>query len=249
MGVNGSDLNLSSFSIFIDQGRIDLYSGQDVLISSSYLQAGYGYFSIGDGYGEESETPEIAGAEVAAEIPLESTLTEQILRVEGSNVTVENFSTLTAGDAVEIEATNQITIDASTVEAPFIEFKGGDITVNQTSFYGLLGSALRITGENKIEVSDTDLTGLSEINMAARTLVLSDVAFISGTSIELGSELGLLAANPNTGASAVTGYVNFIQNVTLDGNPAQNFVAPSQGGLATGPAAINIFAISGNPEI
>jgi hypothetical protein len=248
MGVNESDLNLSSFSIFIDQGRIDLYSGQDVLISSSYLQAGYGSFSIGDGYGEERETPEIAGAEVSAEIPLESTLAEQILRVEGSNVTVENFSTLSAGEAVEIEATNQITIDASTVEAPFIELKGGDINVNQVSFYGSFGSALRIIGENKLAVTDTDLTGLTEINMAARTLVLSDVAFISGTSIELGSEMGMLAANPNTGASAVTGYVNFINNVTLDGNPAQNFVSVTQGGLATGPAAINIYSIS-QPEL
>jgi hypothetical protein len=50
------------------------------------------------------------------------------------------------------------------------------------------------------------------------------VAFPMGSSVELRSELGRLAPNPNTSRPAVSGHVNFISNVTYGGAPAQNAV-------------------------
>ncbi len=236
MGVDGSDLSLSSFSIYLDQGRIEFYSKQDVNIRSSFIQAGYNYFSAVAGFGVETEITETAGIEVEFEV----SSIEQLLSVDGFNVSVED-SYLSAADEVDIKASNQIVIDASTVEAPFIDLKARDISVRQLNSYA---STLRVIGEDLIDFRDSSLMDVFFVNMAARTLVLSDVQFSSGSIIELGSESGLLAPNPNSEASVVNGYVNFIQNVTLDGTRAEFFVAESQGGSATGPAAINIFAIS-----
>jgi hypothetical protein len=60
--------------------------------------------------------------------------------------------------------------------------------------------------------------------MVANTINLFNVAFGAGSSINLESFWGVLAPNPNTGADSVPGDVNFIQNVTYGGNPAQNYV-------------------------
>ena len=77
---------------------------------------------------------------------------------------------------------------------------------------------MELRAVEEVALSQIDLRELNQINMAARTLVLSDIQFSSATDIRLGSEFGQLAPAPNTGADSVTGYVNFIQNVTLDGS-------------------------------
>ena len=66
------------------------------------------------------------------------------------------------------------------------------------------------------------------IAMDARTIVLSDVDFPAGSIVTLRSERGLLAPNPNTGAAAVGGFVNFISRVTQDGVPAENNVKSAE---------------------
>ena len=101
---------------------------------------------------------------------------------------------------------------------------------------------LNIFADADLSLAQLDLRGLSEISMAAQTLILSDIQFASTSSIQLGSENGQLAPDPNSGASAQTGYVNFIQNVTLDNQPAQDFVSTVHGGNAKpDQAVIDIF--------
>ena len=53
---------------------------------------------------------------------------------------------------------------------------------------------------------------------------LSNINFPGGSTVNLYSQTGQLAANPNTGAASVPGHVNFILNVNYGGNPAQIFV-------------------------
>ncbi|MEI9866402.1 MAG: hypothetical protein WDN00_17970 [Limisphaerales bacterium] len=67
-----------------------------------------------------------------------------------------------------------------------------------------------------IEVRNSDLTTFGVVNMAANTINLNNVAF--GGAVTLQSLNGVLAPNPNTGAVSIPGDVNFIQNVTYNGN-------------------------------
>ena len=81
------------------------------------------------------------------------------------------------------------------------------------------GATANLTAANLITVNNTDFTPYATVNLAANTINLSDVAFGGGSAVTLKSLLGLL----NVGSS-VPGDVNFIQNVTYGGNPAQNYV-------------------------
>lgn len=74
-----------------------------------------------------------------------------------------------------------------------------------------------------------DLTGLSSVNMIAHTINLLNVAFGGSSYVNLFSNNGQLAPNPNTGATSLPGYVNFINGVTYGGNAAQHHVNPVSG--------------------
>ena len=64
----------------------------------------------------------------------------------------------------------------------------------------------------------------NNVMLSARTLVLQDVNFSARSDVALLSANGNLAPNPNTGQTVVPGDVNFINDVTYGGEPAQNFV-------------------------
>lgn len=73
-------------------------------------------------------------------------------------------------------------------------------------------------------VRNLNLATFSLVNIAAHTVDLMNVAFASGSSVNLKSLNGQLAANPNTGAVSQPGFVNFHSGVTYGGQPAQSFV-------------------------
>ena len=124
-----------------------------------------------------------------------------------------------------------------------IESKQGDLSVDESHFEAL--SRVQLSAAEVLDVKDTSFSqsgGFGEnlqnvqaararalqdalaIAMDARTISLANVSFPDGSSVTLRSELGLLAPNPNTGASVVPGHVNFIRNVTYGESPAQNEV-------------------------
>ena len=78
---------------------------------------------------------------------------------------------------------------------------------------------LHLTAVNDVRVGSAthaqDLSSLTDVNISGHTLVLKKINF-GGTPI-LKSELGLLAANPNTDQAVQRGYVNFINGVTYQG--------------------------------
>jgi len=139
-------------------------------------------------------------------------------------------------------------IDANQIEIANCSFYGGgNFDLDATTSIDLRnldgeiysGSFSAKAGDT-ISIRDLGLDVFSSINLSARTLVFNNVDFSSDSTINLRCETGMLAANPNTGANAVAGYVNFITNVTVDGSPAQNFVSTTAGGTSQQTPLINI---------
>ena len=97
----------------------------------------------------------------------------------------------------------------------------GSVVVLNSSFFGqtLNGRAVKT-----LNFDTVNLSSFNAVNLAAHTLILKNINFADGSQVTLRSYYGLLAANPNTGASPVAGYVNFISNVNYGGKPAQNFI-------------------------
>jgi hypothetical protein len=85
------------------------------------------------------------------------------------------------------------------------------------------------TPGSSVTVKNMDLSSFIAPSISAHTIILDNVAFGAGSKVDLDCASGLLAANPNTGASVSIGDVNFVQNVTYNGSPAQNFLVSSAG--------------------
>ncbi|MBL6764411.1 MAG: FecR domain-containing protein [Verrucomicrobiae bacterium] len=118
-----------------------------------------------------------------------------LLRTASGNLLVQNAAI--RGQQVTYHAGNNLTVNNGSAQA------------NQLNFYAA----------GDMTISGLAMSGVSSTVMEARTLILSDINF-TGT-VTLYSQIGQLAANPNSGAQAVIGHVNFIQNVNYNGSPAQ----------------------------
>ena len=122
-----------------------------------------------------------------------------------------------------IDATGSLTVNSTSIQAHYLTLNSGDRILLDASGQVLKANGPEataiFTAPNQITVNHADLSNYGAVNMAANTINLSDVAFGAGSSVLLKSLLGQL----NVGSS-VPGYVNFIQNVTYGGNPAQNYV-------------------------
>ena len=121
---------------------------------------------------------------------------------EGVNVDINGTSlTLAAGpslDDIEINGRNNVTVNGATIN-------------------GLGSSQLRMNALNTLDVRNTGLSGFSFINLEARTVVLQNIDFPAGSTVQLKSQNGLLAPNPNTSQSIQNGFVNYISNVRYNG--------------------------------
>ncbi|HXI73412.1 MAG TPA: FecR family protein [Verrucomicrobiae bacterium] len=114
------------------------------------------------------------------------------------------------------------------IQAHFLTLNSGDSILLDASGHTLSatgpGATASFTAPNLVSVYNADLAAYGAVNMAANTINLINVAFGAGSTVSLQSLNGVLAPNPNTGAVSVPGAVNFINNVTYGGNPAQNYV-------------------------
>lgn len=241
MDVSESLFDLNGISIANGQGRIELLGEQGIRINNSTITSGLGTILSDTTVSASSDlNPPTVGFgdnQSTGIIDASLLLDGQAIRVNNSQLVAEHHNF--------IGASQTISIDSSTVAANFIEFKAASISSSNNTF---VGNQLRAIADNLISFSNNDLSALSQVQMEARTLVLSDVNFSSSTHVRLGSAMGMLAPNPNTNASAVTGYVNFIDNVMMDGLPAEKFVPVAQGGLDTGPGSIEIYSTTSTAE-
>lgn len=146
------------------------------------------------------------------------------------------------GGAFAISGAAGVTIrqSAFALGGNFWADSGGAVTFDTLTFTAPAGSVFQGTGNDTLTARALDFRAFAEVNLGARTLVLESVHFGPGTTVRLVSEHGRLAPNPNTGAAALTGYVNFIRDVTYADQPAQDFVPVAAGGTGAQPAAIQI---------
>jgi len=103
-------------------------------------------------------------------------------------------------------------ISVNSPDGILLDGTGGTFAGNQLNL-----ASGNLAGTDEIDVQNADLTGFATVNMAAHTINLMNVGFGDGSLVNLQSFYGLLAANPDTGAASVFGYVNFINGVTYGG--------------------------------
>ncbi len=101
-------------------------------------------------------------------------------------------------------------------------------------------AVFQTTAVNLIDAQALNFDGFATINLGARTIALTDVAFPAGSTVRLVSETGQLAPAPNTGAAVQPGFVNFVRDVTYGGAPAQDHVPIAAGGTGLGTPRITI---------
>ena len=133
-----------------------------------------------------------------------------------------------SGEVTVASRTGSLTVVETSIQAHYLTLNSGDSILLDAAGRTLTatgaGATANFNAPNLVTVNNADLSVYGIVNMAANTINLFNVAFGGGSSVTLQSLNGLLAPNPNTGATSVPGDVNFIQNVTYGGNPAQNRV-------------------------
>ncbi len=157
-------------------------------------------------------------------------------RLSGATVDLHAANDLLVADST-ITGTSRITVasrsdqlapkpgDFSTIgPGPELFGTAGNITIARTSFTGGVNGELISRAADTLRLDAVGLNSISTISLAARTLDLSNLDFPAGSSVSLASSQGVLAPNPNTGATSVPGHVNFIINVNYGGVPAQNAI-------------------------
>lgn len=133
------------------------------------------------------------------------------------------------GNTVQMNAARNATLTTPVVRG-FSALNVAAVNDLQVISGSFTGSAMSPTASANLSAGETltvngaSVSGVANISLSARTMNLSNIDFPSGSTVNLYSQLGQLAANPNTGAASVPGHVNFILNVNYNGSPAQLFV-------------------------
>ncbi len=141
----------------------------------------------------------------------------------GTTMALNNVSVFNQNGSVTLNAGSDLETSGGTFSpssVTYVKFKSftADTTVVNTGFS--TSTAILLAARN-LNVNGATFSGATSIAMDARTVNLWNLNFANGTTVNLRSQLGQLAPNPNTGAASVPGHVNFIQNVNYGGQPAQ----------------------------
>jgi hypothetical protein len=91
----------------------------------------------------------------------------------------------------------------------------GDIVINSVDFRAGGAGTQEFTAraKNILGVYNTSLTDAAKVSLAANTVVLRDVSFKDGSTVNLSSQTGLVAAKPGMGEPVAMGKVNFVSGV------------------------------------
>ena len=182
-------------------GEIFLEASQDISIANSTLTAPNGYVDI------------YSSGNVTLTNPVITTGYLDLYASGSIFVSSDVQHSFNVGN-VYMDAGGNITLDGNDSNPV-----AGVVAANAAA---LSGSA-DLTAAGTIQMQNINVRYAS-VNMAANTINLLNVAFRSGSLVTLTSANGVLAPNPNTNAASVPGDVNFINNVTYGGSPAQNAI-------------------------
>ena len=131
-----------------------------------------------------------------------------------------------APDSVIVYAGNNLTLSNSVTSAMHADFIAtNDMKLTNVAFLTAGGPAVSVglTARNSMDLMNVGFRA-ENVALDARTLTLTNVAFIANSNVTLRSQTGLLALRPNTGQPVELGKVNFIRNVSYGGKPAQNAI-------------------------
>jgi hypothetical protein len=121
-----------------------------------------------------------------------------------------------------------VNVTGTSITTHYLSLNSGDGILLDSAGHTLTasgsGATANFTAPNLLAVNNTDFGSFATVNMAANTIDLLNVKFGGNSTVNLRSQNGVLAPNPNTGAAPVPGDVNFISGVTYGGNPAQNYI-------------------------
>jgi hypothetical protein len=79
------------------------------------------------------------------------------------------------------------------------------------------GATANFNAAYVLTVNNADFSNFGNVNMAAKTIVLSDVNFAANSQDTFTTPNHALAANPNTDQTVVPGDVNFVHGVKYGG--------------------------------
>ncbi len=154
-------------------------------------------------------------------------------------VSVSNSSLTSLFGPVNVTSDTDITVANSTLTSSPTpvgsSFTNGRVNLTAAHIVTVKNSTLItprpvILAGSAINLDGVSMSNSTNIDMQARTINLSNINFPANSVVNLTSQNGMLAPNPNTNAASVIGDVNFITNVMYGGSPAQGFVPVSVGG-------------------
>ncbi len=229
--VSGGSLNASAAN-----GSVQLTAGQSLSLSGATL-GGHTIQTAGNSIDLDNLTTTATASATATAV--------QDLHVNGGSLAVSGLTgtaQLTAGR--DFTAVGGAQIEASTIQVTAannatlnnVQARGfntlnvsaiANLNVSGGSFTGTAlaqSATATLTAGDTLTVNGPTLANVTSISLFARTVNLSNINFPNGSMVNLQSQHGQLAPNPNTGAASVPGYVNFIVNVNYNGNPAQSYI-------------------------
>jgi hypothetical protein len=134
-------------------------------------------------------------------------------------------------ELLDVRAGGNVLLTQTVVSSDRMNLRAdNDLRANSTDFSVILNpgnsdsqfgtkpdSRALLSAGSLLSLQSVNFIGISDISLQARTLVLSDVNFPSGSQVNLRSENGALAPAPNTNKPVRPGFVNFVRDVKYGG--------------------------------
>jgi len=231
----GNQLSIATGSTLeADFGLFDLAAFQPIILNNVTLLDTVGNIEI-----DSTSGITLNGGSTVTGLSSATVHAAGAVNISGSAVVASD----PAAGTVDITSdTGSITVGSGTTAIPNASYISGN-SVTLTAGDGILldgtgtgpgvltgvgtAATLTMTAVNTDTVQNADLSSFPNVNMTAHTINLQNVSFGALSTVNLTSFFGLLAPSPNSGATSLPGYVNFISGVTYGGQPAQNFVNPA----------------------
>lgn len=221
--VSVNDLNLPSVNITQLPGSLNVYAlAGDITLDSSILNAGDGVNGV------SGSVRVLASGDITVTNGSVLTSEQTLVRLNSGGTITATNSTLEAMNTsntpfpqgeIVVRAAALVSITGGTLRGTYIDI-GGPSTVpydplsNDPDAIGTGSDLTKIMLDGVVFAT----SGAPGINIAARTVVLSNIDFPSGTSVRLRSENGALNINGNGGNGLPMALaVNFMSGVTVGG--------------------------------
>ncbi len=230
------DTNFSAGGNFVGRNidivgdYIDIQASQDITLTNSSLNR----FGTFPGYTGKGGSGSLTSSAINVDASGALTLTNSFLEANSISLSSStlniNGSELKTTSDLSVSTSGNITVGSGVFRSFSTNITGGSaVAINSADFHPSIldspgaNSSVSITAQNILGVNGTNFN-VTDVSLAAQTIVLRNVNFQAGSRVVLDSASGRLAPNPNTGRPVSFGDVNFIQNVRHGSIPAEQAV-------------------------